>query len=162
VLLRLALRDMTNGGLRRIFGRFTADRHRLPAFEPWDELDDDDPDELVRVRRESMRARDGLFVDAVEWSDGRVSIDGQDVRPPSGFGGGGDYEYSYVVPAKQVSRLTAALGGGPDDDPLALLSGKADLLLDYGKEALQSLGLPRFGPSAWLEDNGIDYELVVR
>lgn len=114
------------------------------------------------VRKVSLRADDGLYIDAVEWSSGRISIDGQDLNPPEGFGLGDDYEYSYRVPANQVPRLVAALGGAPDSDPLRLIQDHATEILECRTGDSDDPDVPSFGPSAWFECHGIGYDVTIR
>ena len=91
-----------------------------------------------------MHAADRLFVDAFEWSDGAVSIEGQDLGPNTP--GGDEYEYVMTVEPADVPLLLAALGGRSGQDPLALLA-------DRGEEIVSG------GETRWLTAHGIPYAL---
>jgi hypothetical protein len=90
-----------------------------------------------------MYAAERLTVHACAWSDGAVSIEGQDLGPNTP--GGDEYEYFATVAPADVPRLLAALGGRATDDPLRLLE-------EQGEEIV------RAGETAWLRDHGVPFE----
>jgi hypothetical protein len=95
----------------------------------------------VHVRRAAMYAFDRLFVDAYAWSDGAVSIEGQDLGPHTPTGE--EYEYFATVEPGDVPLLLAALGGRPGDDPLALLQAQGEAIVRHGETAwLKAHGVP--------------------
>lgn len=98
--------------------------------------------ERTHVRTIRMYAFDRLFVDAYVWSDGAVSIEGQDLGPHTP--GGDEYEYFATVEPGDVPLLLTALGGQPGDDPLALLETQGESIV-------------RGGETAWLDAHGIPY-----
>ena len=103
-----------------------------------------EPPDPVHVRRARMYAAERLWVDAYEWNDGAVSIEGQDLGPNTP--GGDGYEYFLTVAPAEVPLLVAALGGGADDDPLALL-------------AAHGTGIVQGGESRWLKEHGVPFTL---
>lgn len=96
----------------------------------------------VHVRTARMYAADRLFVDAFMWSDGAVSIEGQDLGPNTPTGD--EYEYFATVEPDDVPLLLAALGGQPGDDPLRLLEAQGEAIV-------------RGGETTWLTEHGIPY-----
>jgi len=98
--------------------------------------------ERVHVRHARMHAADRLFVDAYSWSDGAVSIEGQDLGPSTPTGE--EYEYFATVEPGDVPLLIAALGGQPGDDPLMLLEAQGEAIV-------------RQGETGWLKEHGIPY-----
>lgn len=89
-----------------------------------------------------MYAADRLSVDAYSWSDGAVSIEGQDLGPSTPTGD--EYEYFATVEPGDVPLLLAALGGRPGDDPLRLLQERGEAIV-------------RQGETAWLKEHGVPY-----
>jgi len=82
---------------------------------------------------------EGLYVNAQLWSNGDISIEGQQLR------GENEYEYFLTVEYESVSLLKDSLAGEPADDVL-------DLLVEQGES------LVRAGEMHWLEQHGIPYE----
>ncbi len=96
----------------------------------------------TKVRTARMYAAERLFVDAYSWSDGSVSIEGQDLGPNTPTGD--EYEYFATVEPADVPVLLTALGGQPGDDPLRLLQ-------EQGESIVQG------GETRWLTEHGIPY-----
>lgn len=94
-------------------------------------------------RRANLWARDGLYVDVHLTADGDLIINGQDL---SGAAGAAEYEYSLTVPAAEVPRVVAGLGGQPGDDVIPLLSAHATTIVETGELTwLRSLAIePEF------------------
>lgn len=92
-----------------------------------------------RVRSTSLHVADRLFVDAHVWSDGNVTIEGQDLRR-------GEYEYVLTIAAVDVPSLVRALGGEPGVDPLPLLAERSAELVARGE-------------SRWLTDHGVEHRV---
>lgn len=80
----------------------------------------------------------GLFVDAHEWSDGSVTIEGQDLRDDD------EHEYFLTIVKKSLPVLIASLGSGPDADVLQMLADQGETLVRQGEED-------------WLHEHGIPF-----
>jgi len=102
---------------------------------------------MSESRKVSLWARDRLYIDAELRADGSLAILGQDLNPGNPFGG--EYEYALTVRAADVPRVVAALGGGPDDDVLALLSGQGEQIV-------------RTGEKRWLREIGVEADFWSR
>lgn len=72
-----------------------------------------------------------LWVGAREWSDGAVSIEGQDLGPHTP--GGEEYEYFFTIEPGDVPALRAALGGAEGDDVLDLLAVRGEQVVGMGE-----------------------------
>ena len=77
---------------------------------------------------------------------GRLAIEGQDL---GGHPMCDEYEYFIHVAPAQFPQLCQALGGGEDDDVLALLAGR-------GPEVV------RAGETSWLRANGVPFDFDSR
>jgi hypothetical protein len=85
----------------------------------------------TQVRQVQMHSADRLWVGAHAWSDGAVTIEGQDLGPNTP--GGEEFEYYFTVEPADVPLLVAALGGTGDDDPLALLAAHGEEIVTHGE-----------------------------
>lgn len=103
---------------------------------------------MSQSRRVSLWARNRLYVDAELRPDSTLVITGQDLNPDNAFGSG-EYEYALTVRAADVPRIVAALGGGPDDDVLSLMSTHAEHIV-------------RTGEQRWLREMGVEAEFWSR
>lgn len=83
--------------------------------------------------------RDKLSVDVALSHDGDLTFSGQDLsgHPWS------EYEYWLTVKAADVRKVTAALGGAPGSDVLALLDENAEAIVR------------EVGEKAWLKNHSI-------
>jgi hypothetical protein len=73
--------------------------------------------------------------------NGTLSIEGQDFN-------GGEYEWIFRVNAEDIPDVIRALGGNPNDDPLALLAERTPHLPDRGSH----------DPGGWLRAAGVPGE----
>jgi hypothetical protein len=90
-----------------------------------------------------MWSRNGLHVDASVNDDGTLLISGQDLQT---FGDD-EYEYALTVARDDVAKVTAALGGAPGDDVIALLVDDAEDIINIGELTwLRSIGVE---PAFW-------------
>jgi hypothetical protein len=104
-------------------------------------------DEGRRVTLRDQRDADGVrHLYVILHDDGSLTIEGQDLGDgvEEHFGAGlREYEWTRTIEKDHVPRLTAALGGGPDSDVLALIEKafageKAHQL----EELLEERGIP--------------------
>jgi len=100
--------------------------------------------ERAKVRTAKMYAADRLFIDAYWWSDGSVSIEGQDLGPNTPTGE--EYEYFIHVEASDVPALRSALGCVFDQDVHYELS-------------LQGEAIATHGETRWLNDHGVPFSM---
>jgi hypothetical protein len=89
----------------------------------------------------------GLAVRLTVGDDGSVSIEGQDLQPPPGFGG--EYEYAMTIRPGDVPRLAAALGTDVDGIPAAWEAQVTAIVLGGGERR-------------WLRAHDIPYEFWSR
>ncbi|HEY8718085.1 hypothetical protein [Pengzhenrongella sp.] len=92
----------------------------------------------------TMWDRDGLRVWAEWGKDGKLTIQGQDLR--AGPRGNAEYEYAISIAVDDVSKVLEALGGASDDDVLELLCAHGATIVSCG-------------PKQWVEDLGVRPEL---
>ena len=101
----------------------------------------------TQVRQVRMHTADRLWVGAHEWSDGAVSIEGQDLGPHTP--GGEEYEYYFTIEPGDVPLLLAALGGTAGDDVLSLLAAQGEKIVTFGElRWLREHRVP-FGLQTW-------------
>jgi hypothetical protein len=96
------------------------------------------------VRTVQLYAAERLWVGARSWSDGAVSIEGQDLGPHTP--GGEEYEYFFTVEPGDVAALRAALGGTDGEDVLDLLAAQGEHIVTVGE-------------MHWLRDHGVPYRM---
>jgi len=90
-----------------------------------------------------MWARNELYVDVCLLEDGSLQFAGQDLKT---FGKD-EYEYALTVAPGDISKVSAALGGEPGDDVIALLVANAERIIQTGELAwLRSIGIE---PGFW-------------
>lgn len=88
---------------------------------------------------------DGLVVEAERTADGGVVIRGRDTRPGLGRAA---YTYVVTVAPQDVPTMVAALAGGPDVDPVWLLSVTPEVV--------------ETGERSWLEEHEVPHEFHSR
>lgn len=99
-----------------------------------------------RQRRISLLAEGSRWIDAELRTDGALVIDGQDLDPPVGLGGG-EYEWAITVRPGDVPTVVRALGGQSGDDVLDLLASHRDEVVGAGELTwLHGIGLQ---PAFW-------------
>jgi hypothetical protein len=96
------------------------------------------------VERARIHAAERLSVDAVRWSDGTISIEGQDLGPDTP--GGGEYEYFIEVAPEGVDSLLAALQTPFVEEAVHQL-------------VLQGEAIVLHGETRWLQGHGVPFRL---
>jgi hypothetical protein len=93
-------------------------------------------------RSVSIWRQNGLHVNVSLNDDGTLQISGQDLET---FGDDEyEYEYALTVAPDDVAKITAALGGAPGDDVIALLCDDAEDIINIGELTwLRSIGVER-------------------
>src|SRR5579884_2511676 len=82
--------------------------------------------------------RDRHWVDGSYDMEGCLVLAGQDLN-------GSEYEWYFRIRPEHFPKVRTALGGGPDEDVLALLAARVDTLPNSGGR----------DPGAWLRDQGV-------
>ena len=92
-------------------------------------------------RQVSLLAEGRRWIGAELRADGTLVIEGQDLDPPAGLGGG-EYEWTITVRPGDVPTVVRALGGQSGDDVLDLLSRHRDEVVGTGELTwLHGIGL---------------------
>jgi len=100
--------------------------------------------ERSEVARARMHTAERLSVGAYRWSDGTISIEGQDLGPHTP--GGEEYEYFIYVAPDDVPALLSALGCVSIEEAVLELGRQGGAIVQHGE-------------TRWLRDHGVPYRM---
>ena len=109
--------------------------HRASA--PVDDHQVDEPLHALESGLITLYHQDGWGIWAELNTEGALVISGQDLNPLHGWE---EYEYVFSIPAGDLPRIRAGLGGTHDDAILDLLAANADEIAPAVKSWLDATG----------------------